>query len=53
MGFSLRCVWKADSKEQVGRKSFRAPAALLDLCIGALESTAYLREAAETCALHV
>lgn len=35
VGFSLHCVWKADSREQVSRKSLKALAALFDLCFNA------------------
>lgn len=51
--FSLCHIRKADSREEVRRKSLEALAALFDLCINAAELTACLREAEEMCVLHI
>lgn len=53
VGFSLHCVRKADSKEEVGRKSLKALAALSDLRMEVVELKGCLREAEELCVLHV
>lgn len=43
VGFSLHCIRKADSKEEVGRKSLKALAALSDLRMEVVELKGCLR----------